>query len=337
MQRALELAALGLGRVSPNPMVGCVIVFDGKIVAEGWHRRYGGSHAEVNAINSVKDRSLLPKCELYVNLEPCSHHGKTPPCVDLIIASGIKKVIIANKDPNPLVAGEGVSKLKQHGIEVVEGLMKEEGAFLNRRFFTFHLKKRPYTILKWAQTADDFIARNNFESKWISNRQSRQLVHQYRAQEDAVMVGRNTAHYDDPELTVRHWYGRNPIRVVLDPRLLLDRGLKLFDGSVPTLIYNHTRNEKSANIELIKVSEDQLLEGIREDLYQRHVQSLMVEGGGRLLSSLLHRDYWDEARVFTSSMTFGEGIKAPRIQAASQHQCDISGDLLRIYYNHASY
>ena len=201
MQRALELARLGLGNVSPNPMVGCVIVKDGKIIGEGHHEQYGGPHAEVNAVQAVKDQSLLPQSTAYVTLEPCSHFGKTPPCADLLVRHQVKRVVICNEDPNPLVAGQGIERLRNAGIEVEIGLLREEGRVLNRRFFTAFEKKRPYVILKWAQTTDGFVARENYDSKWISNTYSRQLVHKWRAEEDAILVGTNTARYDNPSLT----------------------------------------------------------------------------------------------------------------------------------------
>ncbi len=333
MQRAMDLAGLGLGRVSPNPMVGCVIVHHHKIVGEGWHQKYGGPHAEVNAIDSVSDSDLLRECTLIVNLEPCAHYGQTPPCTDLIIASGIKKVVIANIDPNPLVAGKGIEQLRKSGIEVIEGVQEEQGAFLNRRFFIYHRRHRPYIILKWAQTADGFIARADFDSKWISNECSRQLVHQYRAQEDAVLVGRNTAQYDDPQLTVRQWEGKNPVRVVLDPNLALSNGLKLFDGSVLTLCYNHVRNKDEANLKFIKAPRQGFLDFILDDLFKRGIQSVMVEGGGKLLDSLIVENYWDEARVFTATKEFGEGISAPVISAGHHDERTISGDILKTYYH----
>jgi len=333
MQRALDLAGLGIGKVSPNPMVGCVIVHRQKIVGEGWHQHYGGPHAEVNAIKSVDDPEVLASSTLFVNLEPCAHYGKTPPCTELIITSGIKKVVIANIDPNPMVAGKGVEQLRKSGIEVIEGVLRERGEFLNRRFFTGHRQHRPYIILKWAETADGFIARTDFDSKWISNECSRQLVHQYRTQEDAVLVGRNTAQYDNPELTVRHWEGRNPIRIVLDPNLVLSNKLKLFDGSVLTLCYNHVSNKDEDKLKYIKSPKRGLLEFIWDDLFKRNIQSVMVEGGGKLLNSLIKENYWDEARVFTSSTEFGEGINAPVISTGHHEERIISGDLLKIYFN----
>ncbi len=333
MQRALDLAGLGKGRVSPNPMVGCVIVYQDRIIGEGWHGSFGGPHAEVNAINSVNHQEYLGDSTLYVNLEPCSHHGKTPPCADLIIASGIKRVVIANRDPNPLVAGKGMEKLRQHGIEVTENILKDRGLFLNRRFFTFYQKHRPYIILKWAQTIDGYLARPNFDSKWISNKYSRQLVHQMRAQEDAIMVGRNTAYRDDPALTVRDWFGKNPVRLVLDPRLVLPPGLKLFDGKVSTLCYNRIKSEVNSGLELINIKTPDFLMGILDDLYQRQINSILVEGGAKLLGSLLDQNIWDEARVFTSQQAFGEGIVAPKIAMVCQEERIIAGDSLKTYYH----
>jgi len=333
MQRALDLARLGLGRVSPNPMVGCVLVYNDEIIGEGWHQQYGGPHAEVNAIQDVGRHDLLSDCTLYVNLEPCAHHGKTPPCTGLVVSSGIKKVVLANQDPNPIVAGRGTNQLRESGVEVIEGVMESEGIFLNRRFFCFHRSHRPYIILKWAQTSDGFMARINYDSKWISNQASRQLVHKYRSQEDAIMVGRNTVQYDDPQLTVRHWKGKNPIRVVLDPKLSLDNSLKVFDGSVSTLCYNYIKDETDSNFQMIKGPENGFLEFIGEDLYQRNILSVLIEGGSKLLTSLIDNNYWDEARIFTSSIEFGEGMKAPDMPGPSEEKTNISGDLLRTYYN----
>ncbi len=333
MQRVLDLAAKGISRVSPNPMVGCVLVHQHRIIGEGWHREYGGPHAEVNAINSVVEKGLLGECTLYVNLEPCSHYGKTPPCADLIISSGIKKVVIANQDPNPKVAGQGIARMRQQGIEVQVGVLEEKGNFLNRRFFTFHKQHRPYILLKWAETSDGYIARGNYDSKWISNQCSRQLVHLYRASEDAVMVGRSTAYYDDPALTVRHWHGPNPIRIVLDPDLKLSSTLKLFDGKVHTLCYNTVKNESCHGFEFIKVSEVQTLPEIWEDLYQREVQSVLVEGGAYLLKSIIDQGLWDEARVFTAPTSFGSGIDSPTIPTSCHDSRMICGDQLNIYYN----
>ena len=213
MHRALELARNGAGKVSPNPMVGCVIVHNGTIIGEGWHQQFGGPHAEPNAIAAVNNQELLKDATLYVTLEPCAHFGKTPPCAHLIIEKQIPRVVVCNLDPNPLVAGKGIKLLKDAGIEVKTGILAQEGAFLNRRFFTYINHKRPFIILKWAETADGFVARENYDSKWISNALSRKLVHKWRTEEDAILVGKNTALYDNPQLTSRDWEGKNPISV----------------------------------------------------------------------------------------------------------------------------
>jgi len=332
MQRALELAQLGVGRVSPNPRVGCVITCDDKIIGEGWHRQWGGPHAEVNAINAVRDPALLSESTVYVNLEPCSHFGKTPPCADLLIRHRVKKVVIGSLDSNPLVAGRGVEKLKSAGVLVVTGVLEKECRALNIRFFTFMEKRRPYIILKWAQTADRFIARKNYESKWISDEWSRQWVHRWRSEEDAVLVGTRTAAHDHPLLTVRDWSGRNPTRVVLDRFLRLDEQLALFDGSEQTLCYNVLKNENRPNLSLIRISEENFMKDLVHDLYLRNVQSVIVEGGAQTLQLFLDAGYWDEARVFTASRTFGEGIPAPVIHARHVTMQRLESDTLAYYW-----
>jgi diaminohydroxyphosphoribosylaminopyrimidine deaminase/5-amino-6-(5-phosphoribosylamino)uracil reductase len=319
MLRAMELAKLGAGYVSPNPLVGCVIVLDGKIIGEGWHKQYGQAHAEVNAIESVADKSNLAQATLYVNLEPCSHFGKTPPCADLLVQHKLKKVVIANGDPNPQVNGSGIKKLQQAGIETVTGVLENEGRDLNKRFFAAIEKNRPYIILKWAQTTDGFIAKKNFDSKWISHEASRQLVHQWRSEEDAVLVGTRTAQHDNPELNVRNWSGRNPRRIVFDRFLRLSEKLKLFDRSQHTLCYNVLKHEEQPNLALIRVSENNFLSDVLHDLVKQKVQSVLVEGGTQTLSLFLNSGLWDEARVFTSQKTFGSGIDAPRLELSTVH------------------
>lgn len=320
MLRAIELAKLGTGHVSPNPLVGCVIVLDGKIIGEGWHKQYGHAHAEVNAIESVSDKAVLPQATLYVNLEPCSHFGKTPPCADFLINQKIKKVVVANQDPNPQVNGLGLKKLQQAGIETVTGILEKEGRELNKRFFTVVEKQRPYIILKWAQTTDGFIAKQNFDSKWISNETSRQWVHQWRSEEDAVLVGTRTAQHDDPALSVRDWSGRNPKRIVFDRFLRLSEKLKLFDRSQHTLCYNVLKHEEHANLTLIRVSESNFIQDVLRDLVKQKIQSVIVEGGSQTLNHFMDCGLWDEARVFTSSKTFGSGIEAPRIEMSKVHR-----------------
>ena len=313
MKRAFELAQAGIGSVSPNPLVGCVITQNGQIIGEGYHQRYGEPHAEVNAVRSVKDSALLKGAEVFVTLEPCSHFGKTPPCADLLIRSEVKKVWVANTDPNPLVSGNGIRKLEAAGIEVATGLLEEVGEEINRRFFTFMREKRPYIILKWAETTDGFIARKNFDSKWISNSYSRQLVHKWRAEEDAIMVGTNTALHDDPQLNVRDWSGHDPLRIVMDRRLRLPQTLKLFSDGKPTLCFNEEKEGQSSATEYVKIPTEDPLSHILKNLRARGIQSMIVEGGTQLLSSFLDENLWDEIRIFKSATTFGEGIASPSL------------------------
>lgn len=331
MQRALELASTGQGSVSPNPLVGCVIVHDGKIIGEGWHRQYGGAHAEVNAIQSVSNKEFLKDSTVYVSLEPCSHFGKTPPCADLLISHRVKKVVIANLDSNPLVAGDGIKKLRNEGIEVITGILDKEGREMNKRFFTFMEKQRPYIILKWAQTADGFIARENLDSKWISNTHSRQLVHKWRAEEDAVLVGATTALHDNPQLNVRDWSGRNPVRIVSDRFLRLNEKLHLFDRSQKTICYNVLKHEEHPHLLLTRLDEDHFIQNMVRDLYKQKIQSVIIEGGAQTLNLFIDSGLWDEARVFVSFQTFTKGIKAPLIPGTLIKKEIIMGDELSIY------
>ncbi|MEN7549756.1 bifunctional diaminohydroxyphosphoribosylaminopyrimidine deaminase/5-amino-6-(5-phosphoribosylamino)uracil reductase RibD [Rapidithrix thailandica] len=331
MQRALELARYGRGKVSPNPMVGCVIVYEGQIIGEGYHKKYGEAHAEVNAVRSVREPEKLKESTLYVTLEPCSHFGKTPPCADLIIQHKIPKVVVATTDPNPQVAGRGLKKLTEAGVEVYTGVHEKEAQELNKRFFTQILQKRPYIILKWAETADGFIARDNYDSKWISDWYSRKLVHRWRSEEDAILVGGNTAKYDDPKLNVRSWTGRNPIRIVIDRTLQLNKELHLFDGSQLTLCFNEQKTEKQDQLEYIQLADchdpRQLIQGLRD----YPIQSLIVEGGSAVLHSFLQAGLWDELRVFKSKTTFGSGIPAPHPMGCLVQQEQLLNDHLYIY------
>lgn len=334
MTRAMELAQLGIGYVSPNPRVGCVIVHDNKIIGEGWHQKFGEPHAEVNAVNSVSDAKLLKESTVYVNLEPCSHFGKTPPCADLLVKHSVKKVVIANPDSNPLVAGKGIKKLLDDGIEVVTGVLEKEGRELNKRFFTSIEKQRPYIILKWAQTADGFIARKNYESKWISNELSRQLVHRWRSEEDAVLVGTKTATHDNPSLTVRDWTGRNPSRIIIDRFLRLNDHLHVFDGKEKTLCYNVLKHEEKENLLLIRIEEENFITHLVKDLVKQKIQSVIVEGGAQTLQLFIDLNLWDEARVFTSSRLFHEGIPSPKLKGVKKAQEQIQSDALEIFYPH---
>lgn len=331
MQRALELASRGRGQVSPNPMVGSVVVYQDQIIGEGWHQAYGGPHAEVHAIAAVADKSCLRESTVYVNLEPCSHHGKTPPCADMLIREGVQRVVIANLDTNPLVAGEGVKKLRAAGIHVVTGVLAAAGRELNKRFFTFMEQQRPYIILKWAQTSDGFIARENYDSKWISHAVSRQRVHQWRAEEDAILVGKRTAAHDNPQLNVRDWTGRDPVRVVMDRFLTLNTDLHLFDGQQPTLWYNVLKHEEHPNLTRIRLDEQNFLPALIQDLYKRKIQSLIVEGGRATLQLFIDAGYWDEARVFISPASFGKGIAAPTMSGRLVSSTAVHDDQLAVY------
>jgi diaminohydroxyphosphoribosylaminopyrimidine deaminase/5-amino-6-(5-phosphoribosylamino)uracil reductase len=334
IQRTFDLAAMGVGAVSPNPRVGCVIVKDGEVIGEGWHKKFGEAHAEVNAIASVADKDQLAGCTAYVSLEPCSHFGKTPPCSDLLIQHGVRKVVISNLDTNPLVAGEGLKKLKEAGIEVITGVLEKEGRDLNKRFFTYHEKQRPYIILKWAQTSDGFIAHSNYESKWISNEFSRQLVHKWRSEEDAILVGTKTAAHDNPNLTVREWSGRNPVRLVIDRFLRLSDNLNLFDKSVPTVCFNLLKHEEHANLKLVRLDEQHFIPQLLTWLHNEKIQSLIVEGGSQTLSFFIESGLWDEARVFSSPRSFHKGIKSPSLQGDLISREQISTDMLQIYSRH---
>lgn len=331
MQRTLELAQLGSGHVSPNPLVGSVVVHEGKIIGEGWHEKYGEAHAEVNAVRSVDNKSMLPHSTVYVNLEPCSHTGKTPPCADMLIEYKVKKVVIANLDSNPLVAGNGVKKLRAAGIDVVTGILEKQGRGLNKRFFTYMEKNRPYTILKWAETADGFVARENFDSKWISNDHARQLVHKWRTEEDAILVGARTAAYDNPQLNVRDWTGRNPVRVVIDRYLRLSSRLHLFDKKQLTICYNVLKHEEHENLSLIRIDENNFIRNLLQDLYRRKIQSVIIEGGASTLGMFIEDNLWDEARIFTAPQKFDKGIQAPRHPGILAERHILAGDILNIY------
>ncbi len=317
MRRCLDLASRAIGNTGSNPMVGCVIVESGKIIGEGFHRAFREAHAEVNAIESVKNRKLLKSSTLYVNLEPCSHYGKTPPCADLIIKSGIPHVVIGMKDPNSLVGGKGIERMKKAACIVESGLLEEECMFLNRRFISYHEKRRPYIILKWARSADGFIDidRTGKEKRgpnWISGPRERMLVHKWRSQEQAILVGTNTAAIDDPTLNVRYWPGRSPIRMVIDRDLRLNKDLKIFDGSVPTVVFNNTETREEANTRYFKLKDrGNPWPSVLDYMYEQELISLFVEGGAAIINSLLEYGLWDEARIFTSRHALGSGIKAP--------------------------
>lgn len=317
MRRCLELAAKGLGHVAPNPMVGAVLVYEGRIVSEGYHERYGQAHAEVNALKDINDPAILQNSTLYVTLEPCSHHGKTPPCSDLIIAKGIPRVVVGSVDTNPLVGGKGIRKLEAAGIQVISGILDRENRTLNKRFFTFHEQHRPYVILKWAQTADGFISRDPLPASsadnWISGPESKALVHLWRSQEQAIMVGTNTALADNPQLTTRLVQGANPLRVVLDRQLKLPTSLQVFNEEADTLVFTEHPKASSGRTQYAGIDAAQpLIPQVLHQLYQRQVNSLLVEGGTRLLQGFIDSGLWDEARVFVNpDKHFDKGIQAP--------------------------
>lgn len=316
MQRCIDLARKGIRSVAPNPMVGCVLVVNNKIIGEGYHQFFGGPHAEVNAVNNVLNTKALKKATLYVSLEPCSHMGKTAPCADLIIKKGIQNVVIGTRDPNPLVGGKGIEKLKNAGIEVEEGVLQDQCLELNKRFFTFHEKQRPYVILKWAQTLDGFLDRiredNKQEVNWISAPETKTLVHKWRSEEQSILVGRNTILNDNPSLTVREYGGSNPIRLVIDSQLQISGSLNVYSEDAPTIVFNRLKDATEKNIEFVKIKETST-KNILDELYKRGIQSVFVEGGSRTLQYFIIDNVWDEARVIVGRKLFKEGYKAPVI------------------------
>ncbi len=337
MLRCTQLAKNGLGTTYPNPLVGSVIVYMDRIIGEGWHYKTGQPHAEVNAIAQVTDTSLLKEATLYVNLEPCSHHGRTPPCANLILEKGIKKVVIGSVDPNPKVAGQGIQKLKDAGCEVVVGVLEKECHDLNKRFFTFQTEQRPYIFLKWAQTADGFIApaqRDQQQPVWITSGYSRQLTHKLRAEEQAIIVGTNTVIADNPSLTTRDWNGSSPLRVLLDRTLRIPKEASVYDKSIPTLFITEKNADNQPNLrfEQIDFSEN-IIPQICNLLYKQGVQSLIVEGGTRLLQSFIESGLWDEALVFTGKKTFGKGVKAPQLKGRLLSEKTIETDVLKHFKN----
>lgn len=340
MARAIQLAENGLGTTYPNPMVGCVVVLNEKIIGEGFTSPYGGPHAEVNAITSVEDKSQLKYATLYVSLEPCSHFGKTPPCADLIIKHQIPKVVIGLLDPHEKVAGKGIERLKDAGCEVVVGVLEEECREHHKRFLTFIEKKRPYIILKWAETIDGFISpekeqRNNTpEPFWITNSHSRQLVHQWRAEEQAILVGTNTVLEDNPKLDVRKWKGKHPLRVVLDKDLKIPNHYTILDGSISTLVLTE-KEEVSKHLEHIENVVINFSKSIAAQigtvLFHKNVTSIIIEGGAKTLQTFIDANLWDEARVFTGNTTFSKGIAAPRFKGEIIAEHTLKDDSLKIY------
>ena len=307
MRRCLELAANGLGSVQPNPMVGAVITVDGRIIGEGWHQKYGEAHAEINALRSVKQPELLSQATLYVNLEPCSHFGKTPPCCDALIRHHIPRVVIGTVDSNPKVSGEGIRRMREAGIDITTGVLADDCRRLNKRFFTFHEQHRPYIILKWAQTLDGFmdIDRRNGDAHnyWITNQELKVMSHRWRSEEDAILIGYNTLQNDHPQLTTREYTGKNPQRFVMTRK-----GTALPDG--------------------FNLLADNVQEALQQ-LYEKDIQSVIVEGGRKTLDKFIQSGLWDEARILTGNKTFGTGLPAPVLQKETKEEIEVNGDVLR--------
>lgn len=339
MQRCLDLAKLGERRAAPNPMVGSIIIHGDRIIGEGYHRKYGEAHAEVNAINSVKNTELLKESTLYVNLEPCAHFGKTPPCSDLIIEKGIPRVVVGTIDPYAEVAGRGIEKMKKAGIDVTVGVLQEECLLLNRRFFTFHKEKRPYIILKWAQTADGFVDADRTTKElghptWITNEMARIAVHKQRSTESAIFIGTETALRDNPSLTLRDWFGKQPLRIVADRNNRLPAGLTLFDNNPTTLVVTKGDYPGDRPIHKVKIGDDNgVIDAMLLKLYDDNILSVIVEGGPQMLQSFIDRNLWDEAHVYTGQLSFGKGIKAPNFDASPCKFDRFYNSELKIYRN----
>ena len=333
MSRCIQIATNGLGITYPNPFVGSVIVHNNKIIGEGFTSEYGGPHAEVNAINSVKNPELLKESTLYVTLEPCSHHGKTPPCADLIIKKEIPRVVIGTLDPFSKVNGQGYLRLLKNGVDVTLNILENECLELNKRFLTFHQKKRPYIILKWAQTEDGYMGRDDIQ-KWITNQYSKQLVHKWRTEEEAILVGKNTALIDNPQLNSRLWNGKNPLRIAIDKNLAIPRSFHLFDQSQPTVIFNSLEDFEEENLILKKIDfSEKIVPQVIDYLYQKNIQSLIIEGGSDTIQYFIETNLWDEARILSSDTIWNEGILAPRIKGTRIGKYRFLNDELNIFEN----
>lgn len=335
MRRAIDLALLGKGRTSPNPMVGCVIEHKGKIIGEGWHKKAGDAHAEVNAFKSVIDESVLPESNVYVTLEPCSHHGKTPPCSDLIVSKNVSKVFVGCVDSNPIVANNGISKILKSGIQVLTKILERECQNINVRFNTFHESARPFVTLKWAQSADFYIdPRKSQKSKGqvaVSNSESKVLTHKFRNDEDAILIGSATAFIDNPSLNNRNWAGKSPLRIVIDRDLKLSSSLKVFDGSTPTLVLTSRNKENTKNTTYLKLDFNNLIVDLLKYLNSIHIQSLIVEGGAITLQSFIDANLWDEARVFTSKKKFSLGTLAPSLKWSYRQDTPLGDNIFSVF------
>jgi len=320
MHRCIQLAQLGEGMVAPNPMVGSVLVYADRIIGEGYHQQYGQPHAEVNCINSVRegDKHLISQSTLYVSLEPCAHFGKTPPCADLIIKHNIPKVIVGCRDPFKEVDGKGIEKLIAAGIDVIVGVLENECKALNKRFFTFHTKQRPYIVLKWAETANHFIGNKTKERLLITNETTNRLVHKWRSEEAGILVGTNTAELDNPSLSNRLWTGKQPVRLIIDKELKLSNSLNLFDNSQSTIIFNYIQQKEDHGLVYYQLDSDKdFLQQLMLACYQLNIQSILVEGGSKTLQSFIDNNLWDEVRVITNTkLSIADGIPAPVLNDA---------------------
>ena len=333
MKRCLELAKKALGKSYPNPLVGSVIVHDGKIIGEGFHQKAGENHAEIKAIYSVENKELLKESTIYVSLEPCSHFGKTPPCANRIAEIGFKKVVIGTLDSHVKVNGKGVEILEKAGIEVVSGILEKESRELNKRFFTFHEKKRPYLILKWAQSADGFLDKD-FKTTKISNGLVKQFVHTLRSEEHAILVGTQTALSDHPSLTTREISGRNPIRILIDFDLKVPRDARIYNADAPSLIFNSKKNEISGNVKFIKVEKENFLENLMKKLYEEQIQSVIIEGGSFTLQKFIDQNLWDEAIIIKNeNLNVESGTKAPEFNFKPYNVEDFRDNVIEFYRN----
>lgn len=332
MKRCLQLAQNGIGNVAPNPMVGAVVVHNNKIIGEGFHHKFGGPHAEVNAINNVVDKFLLDESTIYVNLEPCSHVGKTPACSQLLLSVQIKRVVIGMKDPFPKVNGKGIEQLISNGVEITTNVLEDECYELNRRFITFHQKKRPYVILKWAQSADGFIGKPN-ETIRISNEQTRLLNYKWRSEESAILVGSNTANTDNPKLTTQNWKGNQPLRVVLSKSGNLKNDLNLFDNTTSTLVFAENNSVDFPNAKKIVLNPSNTIQQVLNHLYNLEIQSLIVEGGSNILQQFIDLNLFDEIRIFQSNEKLNDGIFAPKFSLTNATITDLGDNTLSTYKN----
>ncbi|MDX2360010.1 MAG: bifunctional diaminohydroxyphosphoribosylaminopyrimidine deaminase/5-amino-6-(5-phosphoribosylamino)uracil reductase RibD [Crocinitomicaceae bacterium] len=339
MSRCIQLAKLGRGNVAPNPMVGAVIAHEGKIIGEGYHQRFGEAHAEVNAVKSVKDLDLLSESTIYVSLEPCAHHGKTPPCADLLVEKKFKRVVIGCRDAHSKVDGKGIQRMLDANIEVTIGVLEDECRKLNAHFFTFHQKKRPYVLLKWAETSNGLIDQNGVAGSsprrtvtWISVPEVQTLVHKWRAEYQAILVGRKTVENDNPSLTVRAVKGNNPTRIVLDSKNVLSKDSAVFNDEAETIVLNTERDTKEGHINYVQI-EDISPATILSALYEKNIQSVLIEGGRKTLQSFIDVGLWDEAKVIIGQQTFDNGTKAPELNKQPQTSEEFFGDLIHTYVN----